>query len=567
RPGERVSVISMGPPGASTALREALALGADRAILVTDPKLAGSDSLATSRTLARALGRVGHELTLAGSRSTDSDTGQVGPQLAGLLGVGVVSGARRIVRDDGGDGVEIVADTETGWRRVRVTPPAVVTVGEKITKVRKVTPPELESVSADRVEMLTLDALDISEALVGLLGSPTVVDSLDSPAPTRRGRTFVEGTAESRVAEAVQALELLPFAQPTAPGGPPLAPPLPQILADDGEVIVLVTGADGRPSSAALSVLAEARRQLPGYWPSAVWAGPSITDDESRNIAEAGATRGYHLLSPEGRISSRRLSLALQTLLSERRRAAAVLFTSDAFGREVAGQLSAREGLGLTGDAVSMRAASGSRLMWGKPSFGGNVVAEIVSRTRPSLATVRASPGGSRTFEGALGRSPITWTEWPMPTTPESVEELDFGVELVEGMGDLDTARVAVCVGMGLGTPDHLPQILPALHRWGAALAGTRRVVDAGWLPRQLQVGLTGRAVSPDLVLLLGVSGSSNQLVGWRRAGAILALDVNPQAPVFAGVDVGIVGRWEEVWPLLAKSLDPIIERINATPR
>ena len=133
RPGESVTVLSMGPPGAEPALREALACGADRAILLTDGALAGSDCLATARALARSLSVLRSEVVLTGARSTDSETGLVPPEVAALLRIPIAGPARALDRSDEG-GFTVTADTRTGWVRVRVDPPCLVTTGEKVAK-------------------------------------------------------------------------------------------------------------------------------------------------------------------------------------------------------------------------------------------------------------------------------------------------------------------------------------------------------------------------------------------------------------------------------------------------
>ena len=101
-------------------------------------------------------------------------------------------------------------------------------------------------------------------------------------------------------------------------------------------------------------------------------------------------------------------------------------------------------------------------------------------------------------------------------------------------------------------------------RRWHGAVAATRRVVDAGWVPRQLQVGLTGRSIAPALALLLGVGGSPNHVVGWRRARAVLAVDVAPEAAVFRAADAGLVGDWREILGVLAPALQPLADRLSA---
>ncbi|MCI4362511.1 MAG: FAD-binding protein, partial [Thermoplasmata archaeon] len=103
-----------------------------------------------------------------------------------------------------------------------------------------------------------------------------------------------------------------------------------------------------------------------------------------------------------------------------------------------------------------------------------------------------------------------------------------------------------------------------SLHAFGPrcrfikTLPHVKTVTDQGWAPRARQVGLTGHSVAPTLGVLLGVRGAPNHMIGWRRARALLAVDPNPSAEVFGGVDAGIVGRWEEVLPVLATRLGTV---------
>ena len=103
-----------------------------------------------------------------------------------------------------------------------------------------------------------------------------------------------------------------------------------------------------------------------------------------------------------------------------------------------------------------------------------------------------------------------------------------------------------------------IADLLPALEEatgLKGALAATRRVIDQGWLPRQMQVGLTGRAIKPRLYIGLGVRGAANHLVGIRHAGTILAINLDPEAPIFEHADIGLVGDWRELLPALADAL------------
>lgn len=554
RPGESVVVLSMGPPSAGAALREGLALGADRALLVTDPLLAGSDTLVTARTLARALSRVDHRVVLTGMWTTDSETGQVPPQIAGLLGVPVVTAVQAIRRDSDGPGFELTSDTPHGWARRRLAAPCVVAVGEKIAKLKRPTPSEVAAVAPERVERLTVGDLGLHPDQVGLAASPTVVESIENVAPERHPLLLDSGTVAERVAKAIARLqEVLSAAPSVVPPLPPRGGP----LSESDEVLLLVTNSEGSLEEAVLPIVAGVRRHLPPLWPSAVWIGPPPPAGACRALSEAGALR-LRTVETSAPVGARTGALAFEATLRASARSAAVAFLADSFGREVAGQVAARNGLGLTGDAVEFHLGTDGEVRWRKPAFGGGILADIRSRSRPSLATVR--PG---VLEGgaAPDSSPLAPERLSATLPEEAVQELDSGREPEGPWGDLDAARVVVTVGMGLGGPERLWEIAPLLERTGAALAATRRVVDAGWVPRRLQVGLTGRSLAPELVVLLGVSGAVNHLIGWKRARAILAVNVDPKAPVLRAVDVAIVGRWEEYVGPLSDALAPLARR------
>jgi electron transfer flavoprotein alpha subunit len=110
-------------------------------------------------------------------------------------------------------------------------------------------------------------------------------------------------------------------------------------------------------------------------------------------------------------------------------------------------------------------------------------------------------------------------------------------------------------VGRGVA-PDEYVQLESLRRVLGAELAATRKVTDVGWLPHARQLGITGRSIAPQLYVAIGMSGKFNHLVGVRRAKRILAINSDPDALIFAGADVGIVGDWREVVPVLAATLE-----------
>ena len=173
--GAHVTVITMGPPQAEAILREALAMGADRAILLTDRKFAGADTLATSNALAGALRVIEHDLVITGRQAIDGDTAQVGPQIAEHLHTPMISYVAG-VEFDGKDKLTVKKEDEDGYQILEVHTPALLTVLASAFKPRYMTVKGiLDAYDAKEIEIWNVDKIDVDEAKLGLNGSPTRV--------------------------------------------------------------------------------------------------------------------------------------------------------------------------------------------------------------------------------------------------------------------------------------------------------------------------------------------------------------------------------------------------------
>jgi electron transfer flavoprotein alpha subunit len=223
-----------------------------------------------------------------------------------------------------------------------------------------------------------------------------------------------------------------------------------------------------------------------------------------------------------------------------------VLGPGTQWGREVLGRASARLGAGLTGDAVGLTVAGG-RLVAAKPAFGGLCVADVHVSSATQMATVRA---GVLPPPEPRGTSAIPVTT--VPATPASRMRV-LHRKRADDNGDLAAADVVIGVGAGVA-PEDYPLLRDLARRMGAVLAATRKVTDNGWLPRARQVGITGHSIAPRLYIALGTSGKFNHTAGVRAARTVVAVNTDPQAPVFGFADLGIIGDWREVLPLIAAS-------------
>lgn len=203
--GGLVSVVSMGPPSAESSLREAMAAGADRAVLLCDPALAGADTLATATSLCAGITHLApFDLLLFGSRTADSDTGQVGPQTAVMLDLPMVSG---VVTIDAAPEQLTVQRSLDGFVEVyEVDPPAAFTIHPTAATLRY---PELGGIDTafgeKTVETLSADQLGLDPALIGEAGSPTRVLSMQ-PVQKERECRWIEGAPAAQADELVRQL-------------------------------------------------------------------------------------------------------------------------------------------------------------------------------------------------------------------------------------------------------------------------------------------------------------------------------------------------------------------------
>lgn len=560
--GGTCTVVTLGPPSADDVLREALAWGADRGVHLCDPELAGSDTLATARTLAAAIRHEGpFDLVLAGRSSTDGETGQVGPEVAELLDLPFAGGVRSLELD--GQRLLLRLEQDDGSEVVETSLPALLTVAERLTEPAKADPERRRTVAPERIAVLA--GRDLGPGPWGSGASATEVGAVRL-LPHEREARVLEGDVASQVAEAVRVLRrrgaLRPGPAGTRPGaGPPTTAAAPGAPgrgggpdASGGARPVVVMLEPARPAVGAELLgaargLADALRSRVVAWRLAGTpdGDPAGADEVVELVAAPGPgdSAGGADGGGAGDLAPEDVAAAL-TARSRAHPPWAVLAPSTEWGREVAARTAAALGAGLVGDAMGLDVVDGD-LVSAKPAFSGALVADITCTSAVRLVTVR--PGVlplRRIAPREVLRSRLAV---PRRGRVRSVERRrDDDVEML--------ARAEVVIGVGTGVPpDEYGRLRPLAAALGAQLAATRRVTDKGWMPRARQVGITGRHIAPRLYVAVGLSGKFNHVVGVRSAGTVLAVNADAAAPVFAHADVGVVGDWRVVLPALEAEL------------
>jgi electron transfer flavoprotein alpha subunit len=225
-----------------------------------------------------------------------------------------------------------------------------------------------------------------------------------------------------------------------------------------------------------------------------------------------------------------------------------VLFHASVLSADVAAGLAARLDAGLNWDLVDIAQRDG-QLVAQRPALGDSVFVDVAWKSEPRLALFR-----SGTFEPSATGGPAQVV--PVEVQLEDHSQLATMVEQAheESSGPaLEDADVIVAGGRGLGGPENFTLVEQLAKALGGAVGATRAVVDAGWYPYANQIGQTGKTVSPKLYVAVGISGAIQHKVGMQSAGTIVAINKDPNAPIFDFCDLGVVGDLHQIVPKLTE--------------
>jgi electron transfer flavoprotein alpha subunit len=238
---------------------------------------------------------------------------------------------------------------------------------------------------------------------------------------------------------------------------------------------------------------------------------------------------------------------ALETLLGENE-FDAVLFAASVLSADVAAALAARLGAGLNYDLTGLE-LDGDRLVGKRPALGDSVYVDVGWTSGPRLALFRSGTFDPSESGGDAEVVPFESRFQDFSIAATMVEQAH---EESEGPS-IEDADVIVAGGRGLGGPEGFQQVEELAKALGGAVAATRAVVDAGWYPYAAQVGQTGKTVAPKLYVAVGISGAIQHKVGMQGSSLIVAINKDPNAPIFEYADLGVVGDLNEIVPKLTE--------------
>ncbi|MGO9386357.1 MAG: electron transfer flavoprotein subunit alpha/FixB family protein [Mycobacterium sp.] len=311
------------------------------------------------------------------------------------------------------------------------------------------------------------------------------------------------------------------------------------------EVLVLVEHAEGAVKKVTAELITAARAL--GEPAAVVVGAPGTAAPLADALKEAGAAKIYVAESDD--VDKYLITPVVDVLaaLAESSAPAAVLLAATADGKEIAGRLAARIGSGLLVDVVDVKAGNKGV----HSIFGGAFTVETQANGDAPVITVRA---GAIDAEPAAGAGEQVTVEVPAPA--ENVTKITAREPAVAGdRPELTEASIVVSGGRGVGSAENFNVVEALADSLGAAVGASRAAVDSGYYPGQFQVGQTGKTVSPQLYIALGISGAIQHRAGMQTSKTIVAVNKDEEAPIFEIADYGVVGDLFKVAPQLTDAI------------
>lgn len=311
---------------------------------------------------------------------------------------------------------------------------------------------------------------------------------------------------------------------------------------------------EGKLANVAMELLGEGRKLADalGEPLSALLLGHNVAD-QAQNLIAHGADQVFVADAPELKNFLEDSYTQVIVDLVSQQKPNIILMGATAIGRSLAPKVAARLGTGLTADCTGLEVdVAEKNLLQTRPAFGGNLMATILCPNhRPQMATVRPKVfkplEADANRQGKIENVDLSGIVWDIRAKIlEVVNEVGNHVNLEE-------ANIIVSGGRGLGDPKNFCYVEELAQVLGGAVGASRAAVDAGWIPYAHQVGQTGKTVGPKIYIACGIRGAIQHLAGMQSSDIIIAINKDPDAPIFKLATFGIVGDVLEVLPMLTK--------------
>ncbi|WP_287950317.1 FAD-binding protein [Acidiplasma sp.] len=551
--GGTVTIVSMGPPRGDISIKEAIAMGADDAYLVTDAAMAGSDTWATSYTVAQAIKKLGGaDVILFGRRAVDGETQQVGPQTAVWLNVPAVAYTDKIIEIDQKNKKAVLQrTTEFNTEILEVPIPFVATISEISNTPREPTLEGLIKAKNYNVSRLSKTDINADPKHIGLAASPTKVIRVRPPPKMRNPEIIKNKDINKTVDWIISKIKIAATGMKSS--GEDYVKPKPVAKAT-GKIWVYMDHTNGDINKTSLEILGAARRVADLM---DTQLGAAVIGDHAENIVDMafkyGADEAFYCETPgveyyDNDVYTRALETLIKKYMPD-----AIFFPGTSNARELASTTAIKVDTGLIADCIIFDVDEKGQLLSTRPDFGGKETSTIICpNNKPVMVTTRSgvfSALKERDYRGKVQTETLT-------DTSTRFKIKDF--KSIEYNNPLLGSKIVVGVGRGIVNKENIKMAEDLADKLHAVVGVSKPLADAGWYPKDHQVGQTGTTIRPDLYIALGISGAIQHLVGIQGSKKILAINTDETAPIFDNCDYGVVGDIFQIVPELIKKIGDI---------
>ncbi len=592
-PDAELIVVTMGPPSFEASLRKAISLGYDRAVMLSDRRLGGSDTFSTGLAIASLIQKMGCSkdskdpfIIFSGRQTSDGDTAHVPSQVAENLGIPQATFVENV--EFCGNFLKVRRMIEGGHQTLKLPVPCVVSIAPTAIPLRRPSLKGAINAREAKIEVWNLDQIGVSPDIVGLHGSPTVVAQVVNIERNRPPVIMIpEHDAEklaSKLAEAIDTAvkngEPSHFASPgkseketaageAKPAGKQEEFPRVDFRKGARGVLTWVEVYGKTPARSSLEILNPARRLADELQTTvtSVVIGDNVACVAPEIIAH-GADEVIVVNDPRLKeYSILPVASVLSQIIGERRPEIA-LFGATTSGRELAPRVSSRVKAGVTADCTNLKIGEYvhrrlKQIMYPclesiRPTYGESKLATIIGFWCPQVATAR--PGTFEALPADAGRKGKITQFSPVLKTDDFVVEILETVREESGGQNLFTADIIVSGGRPCGELDDfnlIKGLVQALQEQGinADWGASRQAVDLGYAPYARQIGQTGKTVRPKVYVAVGISGAIQHVSGIKESGRIVAVNQDSHAHIFQHADYGIVGDYLKIFPALIEKV------------
>lgn len=564
--GGKITVISMGAVPAESELVAAHLVGADRCLLLTDPVFGGSDSFATASVLAAAARyeekRMGgpFDIIYCGKSTIDGETGQVGPELAEILGIPYFSNISRMDYTAGSCRIEYSLDEKT--MLVDAQFPVLLTYpfGGDVC-LRAAISERLSAVEEVKIPRLSFEDLQpwLNKDEIGLNGSATRVVRSFVPPTQRQSVRIDQGTAKEKAALLMEHLIKDGWVNKKKADKPAvITEEIPE--KSDRRICVFVEQDEKNAcKNISLELLTPAIEMgiAAKFRVSAILVGVDNRKAEEElshyPIEEIISCEDAELADMQVPSYMEAVAGIIETYQPE-----GLLVGSTEFGKELAARIAARFHTGLTAECTGVRYEEESEsIIWSRPAYGGKLMADIICRKkRPQMGTIREGVFEKVAF--GVGNPKIIRMNSCKSRLADKVKVLKKTV--LPGFVPQESNDISMIVSMGRGVRnvDGCDLCCDFADAIGASLGASRGAVEQRLLPQQYLIGVNGKTVRPSIYFACGISGSMQHMTGVLDSGCIVAINTNPKAEIFQYADYCVVGDLFEILPELQEEFEQL---------